>query len=499
MTSNVDAMFEKCTIVQIREAEREKRREIEDKKKEMRETVGARYRDIIKSADSIAEMQTCCRDIAAASTQMEKMCDAVSVAATRGKQSASAALHQGAVAGTRNSTMAVVQSVAHSVNYLLDTPSHIWSCLDDRRHLDGALRFLSAQRVYAELVKQEHPGGQPPSSSSADQHPALSSSSPPSSSSREQQARAACLANVPWVHEHWEQRTNAVFRRELRHSAKLRLRRLGLSCTECAELLVCLMLVTPAGHRAGCTSRGASATQARETIAAVPAFGGFAMCLDLVLRNAKALLAQRMRNAAKLAARTQEPERADPSAAAMAPLRALVCRVSEAIASTLCLVYVLFVQADDDGTQHGAGLLAECHANAVLRANSKSTSARSSSNIAPEGPGRSADQINTASATATTAMAETMAQGRAERGAGPPLQPAIVQAKCTEWLRECASIVSAQHGWSLPARTISHLDELSALIADKADACLSAKQMEINSVQPGLQRSLSWTSIWGAR
>ena len=61
---NAEALFESRTVVEIREVEANTRREIEEKKEELRQLVGASYRDLIESADSIAEMKNSCENVA---------------------------------------------------------------------------------------------------------------------------------------------------------------------------------------------------------------------------------------------------------------------------------------------------------------------------------------------------------------------------------------------------------------------------------------------------
>eukprot|EP01047_Picozoa_sp_COSAG01_P098805 COSAG01_NODE_28930_length_649_cov_1.192727_1_plen_101_part_10 len=70
----VTRLFEKEGVTAIRELERKKRSQIHAKEEEMKETVGARYRDIIESADSIASMQQHCRKIMESVESMTNYC-----------------------------------------------------------------------------------------------------------------------------------------------------------------------------------------------------------------------------------------------------------------------------------------------------------------------------------------------------------------------------------------------------------------------------------------
>ena len=53
------------------------RKDIEEKKQELRRLVGARYRDLIDSADSIIQMRDLVKDLDAKMHQMEDLCDLV--------------------------------------------------------------------------------------------------------------------------------------------------------------------------------------------------------------------------------------------------------------------------------------------------------------------------------------------------------------------------------------------------------------------------------------
>ena len=54
---NAEILFESRTVSEIRDVEARTRRDIEEKKEELRQLVGASYRDLIESADSILDMR----------------------------------------------------------------------------------------------------------------------------------------------------------------------------------------------------------------------------------------------------------------------------------------------------------------------------------------------------------------------------------------------------------------------------------------------------------
>lgn len=55
--AEAEALFEAHTAAELREAERRLRAGIEQKREELRQMVGERYRDLIEAADTIAEMR----------------------------------------------------------------------------------------------------------------------------------------------------------------------------------------------------------------------------------------------------------------------------------------------------------------------------------------------------------------------------------------------------------------------------------------------------------
>eukprot|EP01018_Ginkgo_biloba_P036933 Gb_20855 [translate_table: standard] len=60
---NAEALFETRTVSEIREVESETRKEIQEKKEELRQVVGTSYRDLIESADSILLMRKSCQAV----------------------------------------------------------------------------------------------------------------------------------------------------------------------------------------------------------------------------------------------------------------------------------------------------------------------------------------------------------------------------------------------------------------------------------------------------
>lgn len=67
-------LFEGYNTEQIRRIERKVRGEIEQKKEELRQMVGERYRDLIDAADTIGEMRQCSESVVQSIQDMHQYC-----------------------------------------------------------------------------------------------------------------------------------------------------------------------------------------------------------------------------------------------------------------------------------------------------------------------------------------------------------------------------------------------------------------------------------------
>lgn len=67
-------LFESYNTEQIRRIERKVRGEIEQKKEELRQMVGERYRDLIDAADTIGEMRQCSESVVQSIQDMHQYC-----------------------------------------------------------------------------------------------------------------------------------------------------------------------------------------------------------------------------------------------------------------------------------------------------------------------------------------------------------------------------------------------------------------------------------------
>lgn len=104
------ALFERYNTEQIRRIERKVRGEIEQKKEELRQMVGERYRDLIDAADTIREMRQCSESVVDSVQDMQQYCQTLK----QGKRLPSSSLE---VSGLKNCS--VINAVQSRVIILL--------------------------------------------------------------------------------------------------------------------------------------------------------------------------------------------------------------------------------------------------------------------------------------------------------------------------------------------------------------------------------------------
>lgn len=144
---NAEGLFETRSVSEIREVEARTRRDIEEKKEELRQLVGASYRDLIESADSILDMQRSCEAVVANISAMEEGF------ATLHKSIATSVPPRGT--DELRQRREKLYGLGTRVKYLVDTPEKIWGCLDEHMYLEGAERYMRAGEVHTLLMGHE--------------------------------------------------------------------------------------------------------------------------------------------------------------------------------------------------------------------------------------------------------------------------------------------------------------------------------------------------------
>ncbi|KAJ0261036.1 Conserved oligomeric Golgi complex subunit 1 [Hirschfeldia incana] len=142
---DAESLLRSKPMSEIRTVESETRKNIEDKKEELRQLVGTRYRDLIDSADSIVHMKSLCESISANISSIHSNIRSLSSSSSSEAKTPNLA--------SPNPIRVNVYGIACRVKYLVDTPENIWGCLDESMFLEAAGRYMRAQHVQQRLVK----------------------------------------------------------------------------------------------------------------------------------------------------------------------------------------------------------------------------------------------------------------------------------------------------------------------------------------------------------
>ncbi|NXW50788.1 COG1 protein, partial [Nyctiprogne leucopyga] len=132
------ALFEAHTAAELRAVERRLRAGIEQKREELRQMVGERYRDLIEAADTISEMRL----------SAERLLGSV-----RGLQRGGAARPGPAepVSGARPPAQQSFYRAAAQLKLLLDVPEKVWGAVEAGRYLPAARLHLLGGHLRRQL------------------------------------------------------------------------------------------------------------------------------------------------------------------------------------------------------------------------------------------------------------------------------------------------------------------------------------------------------------
>ncbi|XP_066836227.1 conserved oligomeric Golgi complex subunit 1 isoform X3 [Anser cygnoides] len=133
--AEAEALFEAHTAAELRAAERRLRAGIEQKREELRQMVGERYRDLIEAADTIAEMRL----------SAERLLGAV-----RGLQRGGAA-RPGPAPPAPPRVPEKLYRAAAQLKLLLDIPERAWGAMEAGRYLPAARLYLLCRHLHGLL------------------------------------------------------------------------------------------------------------------------------------------------------------------------------------------------------------------------------------------------------------------------------------------------------------------------------------------------------------
>ncbi|XP_019747567.1 conserved oligomeric Golgi complex subunit 1-like, partial [Hippocampus comes] len=141
-------LFERYSTDDIRGIERKVRGEIEQKKEELRQMVGERYRDLIDAADTIGEMRQSSASVVQSIQDMYQYCHR---------------LKQGKVCITshtqENQWQDKFYTMASQIKLLLEIPERIWSAMEASQYLQATRLYLLCCHLHNLLQLEAATGG----------------------------------------------------------------------------------------------------------------------------------------------------------------------------------------------------------------------------------------------------------------------------------------------------------------------------------------------------
>ncbi|XP_038130522.1 conserved oligomeric Golgi complex subunit 1 isoform X2 [Cyprinodon tularosa] len=143
------ALFERYTTEDIRRIERKVCGEIEQKKEELRQMVGERYRDLIDAADTIGEMRQCSGSLVESIQDMQRYCRTL-------KQSRAG--RQENQDRDQNQDQQKFYTMASQIKLLLEIPELIWSSMEASQYLQATQLYLLCCHLQS-LLQLEAAGG----------------------------------------------------------------------------------------------------------------------------------------------------------------------------------------------------------------------------------------------------------------------------------------------------------------------------------------------------
>ncbi|TYI85676.1 hypothetical protein E1A91_D04G012000v1 [Gossypium mustelinum] len=142
---DAESLFRAKPISEIRNVESATNKQIQDKKEELRQLVGTRYRDLIDSADSILQMKSASESISSNISSIHHSIRSLSISVL---EAPSPKLQT----PPNPTTRLRIYGIACRVKYLVDTPENIWGCLDESMFLEAAASYIRAKHVHSILM-----------------------------------------------------------------------------------------------------------------------------------------------------------------------------------------------------------------------------------------------------------------------------------------------------------------------------------------------------------
>ncbi|XP_048102496.1 conserved oligomeric Golgi complex subunit 1 isoform X1 [Alosa alosa] len=136
-------LFERYNTEEIRAIERRVRGEIEQKKEELRQMVGERYRDLIDAADTIGEMRQCSESVVKSIQNMYSYCNKLKQTKTSPQINSKEE--------TQKQSQEKFYTMAAQTKLLLEIPERIWSAMESSQYLQATQLYLLCCHLHSQL------------------------------------------------------------------------------------------------------------------------------------------------------------------------------------------------------------------------------------------------------------------------------------------------------------------------------------------------------------
>uniref|UniRef100_A0A7N8XGJ9 Conserved oligomeric Golgi complex subunit 1 n=1 Tax=Mastacembelus armatus TaxID=205130 RepID=A0A7N8XGJ9_9TELE len=143
---NPAALFERYNTEEIRRIERKVRGEIEQKKEELRQMVGERYRDLIDAADTIGEMRQCSESVVQSVQDMHRYCQGLKQGKAIGS---SCSLEVNDL--SQRQWQEKFYTMASQIKLLIEIPERIWSAMEASQYLQATQLYLLCCHLHSLL------------------------------------------------------------------------------------------------------------------------------------------------------------------------------------------------------------------------------------------------------------------------------------------------------------------------------------------------------------
>ncbi|XP_028268367.1 conserved oligomeric Golgi complex subunit 1 isoform X2 [Parambassis ranga] len=143
-------LFERYNTEEIRRIERKVRAEIEQKKEELRQMVGERYRDLIDAADTIGEMRQCSESVVQSIQDMQHYCQRLK----QGRASGSSCRPE-----SQRQCQEKFYTMASQIKLLLEIPERIWNAMEASQYLQATQLYLLCCHLHSLLQLEAATGG----------------------------------------------------------------------------------------------------------------------------------------------------------------------------------------------------------------------------------------------------------------------------------------------------------------------------------------------------